>query len=235
MSWSPLDESNPSRDFMIGDEPFDFVSDCFRKVTRSYKRDWKRKPSLRELIGTIQAVLEAQLQDHTSDGDAAELIALTFKTRKIPKRQKFAKGDILKASAANGQPIYARIFDPDLGPKWKGVDFGPFVGVYDSLGMGQADLDAIINRPLIVKAFPIHREILEKRKWLVIGNRPLTNRDREMPQGPLEIAGSNEQLEAANYYYGLGPATFYNIDDCLARKRPVAKKQRKPATTKRRV
>jgi hypothetical protein len=219
MSWSPLDGKDPSDHALIGDEPFDLVSECFRKVVRLYKRDLKRKPSLRELVGTMQAVLEAQLQDHTSDGESAELSGLSFKTRKIPKRQKYAKGDILKALAANGKPVYARVFDPDLGPQWKGSEFGPFVGVYDSLGMDQSDLDAIIERPLIVRVFPIHREILEKREWLVIGNRPLTAGDRKLPNGPLQIAGSNEQLEAANYYYGLGPKAFYNIEDCLVRKK----------------
>jgi hypothetical protein len=176
-----------------------------------YKRDWKRKPSLRELVGTVQAVLETQLQDHTSDGASAELASLTFKTRKIPKRQKYAKGDILKTQAANGEPVYARIFEVNY--------WGPLVGVYDSLGMPQTDLDAIIQRPLIVKIFPIHREILEQREWFVIGNRPLTPSDAELPRGPIQIAGSNEQLGAANYYYGLGPKTFYNIDDFLVRKK----------------
>lgn len=212
MGWSPLDEKSPSDDAVLGDEPFDLVSQCFEEVARSYMRDWKRKPSLRELVGTVQAVLEAQLQDHTTDGETAELTALSFKTRKIPKRQKYATGDVLKAEAANGQPIYARVFgiDPGLGPQ---------VGVYDSLGMAQSDLDAIVSRPLVVKVFPIHRENLEKREWLVIGNRPLTPEDAKLPRGPRQIAGANEQLEAANYYYGLGPACFYNIDECIVGKR----------------
>src|SRR5262249_13988222 len=138
MSWTPLDDKTPSEDALIGDEPFDTVSECFRKVARLYKRDLKRKPSLRELVGTVQAVLEAQLQDHTSDGESAELASLTFKTRKSPKRQRYAKGDILKAPAANGEPVYGRVFDPEHGPQWTGSDFGPFVGVYDSLGMIKA-------------------------------------------------------------------------------------------------
>lgn len=223
MSWSPLDESAASQGSVIGDDPYDAISDCFRKVTRIYKRDWDRKPSLRELVGTIQAVLEAQLQDFTSDGASAELISLAFKTRKIPKRQKYTKGDILKALAANGQPIYARIFDPDLSPKWNAADFGPFVGVYDSLGMEPSDLDAIIQRPLIVKVFPIHRENLQKREWLVIGNRPLTDADRQQPNGPLQISGSNHQLEAANFYYGFGPKTFFNIEEFLVPKESESK------------
>jgi hypothetical protein len=64
-----------------------------------------------------------------------------------------------------------------------------------------------------VKVCPIHREILEMREWLVIGHRPLTTADQKLPRGPLQISGSNEQLEAANYFYGLGPASFFNIKD----------------------
>jgi hypothetical protein len=43
------------------------------EVCRLYERDWKRKPKLAELLGTIEAVLETQLQDHTSDGDTNEI------------------------------------------------------------------------------------------------------------------------------------------------------------------
>ena len=95
MGWSPLELNAPSDDAVIGDEPFDLISDCFREVTRIYKRDWGRKPTLRELVGTIQHVLEAQLQDHTSDGESAELTALRFETKKIPKRQKYARAPTL--------------------------------------------------------------------------------------------------------------------------------------------
>jgi hypothetical protein len=211
MGWAPLDEKSPSNDSLIGDEPFDLVTSCFDKVVRVYKRDLKRKPSLRELIGTVQAVLEAQLQDHTSDGETAELTSLAFKTRKIPKRQKYAVGDVLKADAANGQPVYGRVFEIHPG-------FGPLVGVYDSLGMSQSDLDAIVARPLIVKIFPIHRETLEKREWLVIGHRPVTSADAVLPRGPVSLSGDNHQLEAANYHYGLGPRTWYNIDEFVVGK-----------------
>jgi hypothetical protein len=68
---------------------------------------------------------------------------------------------------------------------------------------------------LAVKIFPIHREILEKREWLVVGNRPIAARDKKLPRGPLRIAGVNEQLEAANYFYGLGPAHVRDVDDLI--------------------
>ena len=211
MGWSPLDPDMPSDESVIGDESFDLVSECFRQVAAVYKRDIGRKPSLRELVGTAKAVLAAQLQDHTSDGDTAELTGLTFKTKPVPRRQKFAVGDVLRAKAANDQPIFGRVFEIDPA-------LGPLVGVYDSLAMSQRDLDAIIRRPLIVRIFPIHREILEQRGWLVVGNRPIAVKDEKLPRGPLHISGVNEQLEAANYYYGLGPAPFRDVDDLIVRR-----------------
>ena len=118
MSWSPLDSRKPKSRLYIGDECFDLVSECFAEVCRLYERDWKRKPKLSELVGTIEAVLETQLQDYTSDGNTSEIESITCKTRKRPKRQKFAVGDILMAKADDGQAIYARIFaiDEMMGP-----------------------------------------------------------------------------------------------------------------------
>ena len=209
MGWSPLDRNRPKARLYIGDEPFDAVSECFAEVCRLYERDWKRRPKLAELLGTVEAVLETQLQDHTSDGDTNELVSITAKTRKRPKRQKYATGDILMARAANGEAVYARIFDDD-------VMIGPMVGVYDSLGMSRRDLRSIIVCPLAVKICPIHREILQNREWTVIGNRKTTAKEKKLPRGPLEIAGTNLQLEAANYFYGFCKKPFYGVDEWLA-------------------
>ena len=43
--------------------------------------------------------------------------------------------------------------------------------------------------------------------------------DADLPRGPIAIGGSNEQLEAANYYYGFRPKAFYNIEDYLVRQK----------------
>jgi hypothetical protein len=208
MSWSPIDESKPSDEAVIGDEPFDLVADCFQGIADLYERDWKRKPTLRELIGTVQAVLETQLHHVTSDGETAELTSLTFKTRRIRKRQQYAEGDVLSARLASGESVYARVFEIRSG-------IGPLVGVYDSRGMPHTDLDGIIQRPLAVKVFPIHCEILETREWLVIGNRPLTAADAKLARGPIAITGDNIHLQAANYYYGLAPALSEDYRNCV--------------------
>jgi hypothetical protein len=196
MGWSPLDPDRPKARAVIGDQPFDAISECFAEVCRLYRRDWKRKPTLAELLGTVEAVLAAQLDDHTKDGESAELIGLSFQTKKIPKRQRYSAGDVLQATLKGGDLVFARIFEiDDL--------IGPMVGVYDSRGMSPVDIAGIISQPLIVKICPIHPETIQFREWLVIGNARLRPTDKKRPRGPLEIHGTNNHLEMAEYYYGL--------------------------------
>jgi hypothetical protein len=167
-------------------------------------------------VASTSEVLSTQLNELTSDGESNELVSLTFKTKKLPKRQKYTVGDILKSRAVNGKSIFARLFaiDPPHLPL-----VGPIVGVYDSLGMVQRDIETIVSQPLIVRPFPIHREFLEKRAWIVVGNRPLTEEEQRVPFGPLRIAGTNEQLDASNYYYGLAPAASPTVEQLLIRKK----------------
>lgn len=91
------------------------------------------------------------------------------------------------------------------------------VGVYDSAGMESPSLEDLKGRKLIVKVFPIHKELMEAHSWLVIGNLPIDKLDEKQPQGPLMISGNNEQLNAANYHYGLPHQNYYRIDELLNR------------------
>ena len=132
---------------------------------------------------------------------------MKYKLKKIPKRQEYKAGDILRGTLANGDYVFARVFEdhPAL---------GPHIGVYDSRGMDSQQAEEIISKPLIVKITPIHHENLEDRsQWLVVGNEPLTEEDRVKPRGPVVISGNNNQLIAANYYYGLSDESFYDVDD----------------------
>lgn len=61
MGGSPLHINKPRAKQYIGDEPYDAISACFGEVRRLYQRDWKRKLSLAELLGTVEAVLSADL------------------------------------------------------------------------------------------------------------------------------------------------------------------------------
>lgn len=202
MSWEPINPRKPSDSELVGDEPFDVVADAVDKVVACYESDLGRKPSTLELVKTFERVLIPRFSEAVIDGDKSELVSLSFKTVKIPLRQKFQAGDFLRATAANGTPVYARIFEvhPDL---------GPMVGVYDSLDLKFKRLEEIGELRLIVKVIPMHREIIQGREWVVIGNLPINSKDKKKPRGPLEIYGINQHLKVTNFYYGLVKVSDY--------------------------
>jgi hypothetical protein len=202
MSWEPINPKKPSDSELIGDEPFDVVADAVDRVVACYESDLGRKPSTLELVKTFERVLIPRFSEAVIDGDRSELVSLSFKTVKIPLRQKFQSGDFLRATAANGKPVYARIFEvhPDL---------GPMAGVYDSLGVKFKRLEELQELRLIVKITPMHPGVLQGREWIVIGNLPIRSKDRRKSKGPLEIYGNNQHLKVANFYYGLTKVSDY--------------------------
>jgi hypothetical protein len=211
MSWEPADPKNPSETALIGDEPFDLLGQAIRDVSSCYMKDLGRKPSCFELAKTLEQVLSTHFGEAVAEGIDHRFVSLSLKTRKGRPRQRCNVGDFLVAKAANGQLIYARLFEIHPG-------YGPLIGVYDSLGLERSELESLRSLPLIVKITPIHHELLEDYAWTAIGNLPINDVDRNQPRGPIQIAGVNEQLIAANIYYGLSTERRYNIEKFLNRK-----------------
>src|SRR2546425_8180075 len=118
MSWGPIDPKKPRDDELIGDEAFDVFADAVDEVVACYQKDLQRKPTARELVKTFENVLAPRFSEAVMEGETEALVSLSFKTKKVPRRQKFQVGDVLKAKAANGQFVYARIFKiEDNGPE----------------------------------------------------------------------------------------------------------------------
>jgi hypothetical protein len=209
MSWEPINPSEPNDTELIGDEPFDIVSEALDKVVDCYQKDLQRKPTTIELVKTFERVLAPRFFETTLDGETAELVSISAKTKKIPKRQKCHAGDFVKAQLADGRFVFGRVFEVGR--------YGPQVGVYDSAGLESPSLEELRRRKLIVKVFPIHTELMEARSWVVIGNLPIDEYDNRQPRGPLMISGTNEQLNAANFFYGLPHEKNYQLDELLNR------------------
>jgi hypothetical protein len=209
MSWEPINPQKPDESELIGDEPFDVLSSAMDKVVGFYERDLKRKPSTNELVKTFEHVLAPRFSRTVMEGETTELVTVSFKIESISKRQKYQEGDFLKAVAANGKAVYGRVFE--IGP------FGPMIGVYDSLGLKSPSLESLKKLPLVVRITPIHHELLEKRAWTVIGNLPIEPSDKKHPSGPIAISGTNEQLNAANCFYGLPHQKRYNLEQWVNR------------------
>lgn len=209
MSWEPLDKPDSQSCEVIGDEAFDVMGDAIEQIARYYQRDFKRKPTINEIVTTFKQALETRIFEVSQEGQNHELVSVKYKLKKIPRRQEYRPGDILRGILVNGEYVFARVFEdiPAL---------GPLIGVYDSRGMDPKQIEKIISKPLIVKITPILHMILEDRsQWLVVGNMPLTEADRAKPRGPVIISGENEQLIAANYFYGFLGKAFYNIDEWI--------------------
>lgn len=206
MSWEPINPKSSGNNELVGDEPFDFLADALVQVVECYRRDLNRKPSALELVKTFERVLAPRFSEAVLEGETSELVSLSFKTKKVPKKQKFQEGDVIKTKAANGQFIYGRIFKIEKG-------LGPAIGVYDSLGFELKSLDELRKLRLIVKVSLIHRDLLERREWIVIGNLPINAADFGLPEGPAIISGVNEQLKAVNHYYGLSVLPGYKAYD----------------------
>jgi hypothetical protein len=51
MSWEPIHTKRPTKDALLGDEPFDAISEAIEQAVGFYERDLGRKPSVLELNG----------------------------------------------------------------------------------------------------------------------------------------------------------------------------------------
>ena len=207
MSCEPINPDKPSETELIGDEPFDLVSEALDKVVDCYQKDLQRKPTTFELVKTFERVLAPRFFETTFEGETAELVSISAKTKKISKRQKCQAGDFVKAQLSDGRFVFGRVFEVGR--------YGPQVGVYDSAGLETPSFEELKKRKLIVKVFPIHKELMEARSWIVIGNLPIDEYDNGQPRGPLMISGINEQLNVANYFYGLPHEKRYQLDNLL--------------------
>jgi hypothetical protein len=215
MGWEPLDLKHPETQEIIGDKPFDQMADAIERIASIYQDEIGRKPTVNELVTTFRKALATRIDEVAQEGEDHELSSITFRLKKIPKRQQYRLGDILKGKLADGENVYGRLFEIDPG-------VGPKIGVYDSKGIDPRNIKGILNKPLIVKIIPIHRELLQDRsEWLVIGNQPISDVDDKLPRGPLIICGDNNHLIAANYYYGLSKEASQDVDKWLVKRTPL--------------
>src|SRR5438105_344089 len=108
MSWEPIDLSNPNGDEVIGDESFDAMAEAIEKIATIYKEEIGRLPTANELVTTFKQALETRISEAIKEGDDNELVHVKFKLKKIPTRQKYSVGDILRSKLANGEYIFGR-------------------------------------------------------------------------------------------------------------------------------
>ncbi|MEZ6130369.1 MAG: Imm26 family immunity protein [Planctomycetaceae bacterium] len=119
-------------------------------------------------------------------------------------------GDVLAATLDDGRSVYGRFLGHDDA-------VGTVIIVYDSAGMPPNDLTQIVNAEILIRASPVHFELVGDGTWTSIGHVPLTRADTALLPDTLGIiSGVHCQLLAANHHYGLAPnVNTRQLDDYL--------------------
>jgi hypothetical protein len=108
-----------------GDEPYDILAAALGNIVREYEKDCGRRPTVQELLLTVEVVLSAGTQDYASDGDHLELVSVAGRTKKRRKQQRFRVGDFFAIPLPAGLGAFGRILSDVRS------DYGMLVGIYE--------------------------------------------------------------------------------------------------------
>ena len=111
-----------------GDAPYDILSQAFKDIAREYMLDWNRKPRLRELIRSIEVVLNSSSEQFIFEEESIELTSLISKTRKRKRFQSYKVGDFFTIPLSNGSIAYGRILS-----NVQQKSMGMLVGIYNQI------------------------------------------------------------------------------------------------------
>lgn len=175
MGWWAVDKDG--QELLQGDAPYDLAGEVFDKIAQEYLQDWERKPTLSELLHTIEVILKSDLERYVSDGDTTELIGLSTKTKKRSKSQPYKVGDFFTIPLKDDRYSFGRILSDIL----KGR-MGMLVGVYDLVSDRIVSTSALRGRPFIFTPFYCSDQGWVTWRWKIIGNAPVASDDFEHPK-----------------------------------------------------
>ncbi|MEZ4707373.1 MAG: Imm26 family immunity protein [Caldilineaceae bacterium] len=131
------------QELVQGDAPYDILSQAFKEISQEYLQDWNRKPTLHELIRSIEIVLAATLDEFILVDESIELVKLTAKTKKRRRLQPYHVGDFFAIPLSNGSYAYGRILS-DIQQERMGM----LVGIYNQVTEHIIHSSSIIDRSL---------------------------------------------------------------------------------------
>ncbi len=173
MGWWTTNKSG--EELMQGDEPYDIMGEAFQKIAAEYQKEWNRKPTLSELLHTIQSVLSAGADDFFSDAARVDIVEVSVKTKTSAKKKSVQVGDVFAIPLATGY-VFGRVFDsnPD--------DMGLLVGVYDGVSKKILSPESLKGSNLIFPLFFYGGDALRRDRWKIIGNLPIQPNEFTFPK-----------------------------------------------------
>lgn len=109
MGWFETDEFPEA---LIGDEPLDLAGQFLEQLRDAYMDGPGRQPTLAEFEATLAIVLGTVGARWFEELDGKRVVKLAIKTKKAPKRQEYAVGDIFAIPLSAGDYAFGRyIYD----------------------------------------------------------------------------------------------------------------------------
>ena len=174
MGWWSIEQADT--ELLQGDEPYDLMDEALIQIVQSYQQDWDRKPTLAEIVKTVEVVLGSNLEAYTSE-EALELTKFEVRTKKRRKSQPFQVGDFFTIPLGNGQYGFGRILS-DLKVK----ELGMLIGVYNRVSRHVLPLNKLQHQEFMFEPFYCSDEGWESWLWQVIGNKLIEIDEFEYPR-----------------------------------------------------
>jgi hypothetical protein len=162
MGWWEVDRSGEK--VTLGDESLDILGEAFQAVTRAYVQEWKRKPTLAEILQTIEMVLVTRLEEYASGGDSLELVTLLAKTKKRRKSQPYKVGDFFAVPLGGGKYAHGRILSNSR-PK-----MGFLVGIYNQVGERILTPEELQGSAFMFPPLYCGPDVWKTWRWRIIGH-----------------------------------------------------------------
>jgi hypothetical protein len=175
MGWWTIDRSG--RELVLGDTPFDIIGEAFQQVAQEYQEGWNRKPTLAEVIETIETVLAIGVDSYLSDGDGIEIISLNAKTKRRRKNQQFQVGDFFTIPLEGGRFSFGRILSDE-----RYGEMGMLVGIYDKVSKKVLPPRQLKREQFMFPAFYCTDEGWKTWRWKIIGNIPVEHDEFSYPK-----------------------------------------------------
>ena len=159
----------------VGDDPLDASADYVQAVAAAYRNQFKRGPTVQELLRLLELTLLVYGQELLSGLRGKEVVAMTPRMRPKPKSRKYKVGDYFAVPLGNRRFGYGRIV-------WTSDRMGPLAEFYDLVTSDLAPVSEARRspRPLFHTYFEDAK--LKQGKWPVIGSAPLSLTADQLPR-----------------------------------------------------
>ena len=113
MGWRNVGKAT---EVIVGDGGFDAVEVMLRAITSDYEEKLSRKPTLQEVLMTLEMILKGSGHQYLNGLDESDLVEIKAKTRPRRKRQPFQTGDFFVVPLEKGKFGFGRVCNSRVEP-----------------------------------------------------------------------------------------------------------------------